>query len=238
MPFSHTHSLRLRLDRGALVLVLAFLGQSPVTAQTRQQWRDSLDRLRAEIAARPAYSADLHLRKAAVNIELKQWNYAVDECATVLERDPGNLSALFLRAYASKAQRHYSDAYRDYAQILNRVPLHFEARLCLAQVCQLMERDVEAMDHLNCLVETHPDSATAYVARASLERQLHQYDAALFDWNQALRLSPGNVDYAVSRVDVLLSLHRYRDARKQLEALERMGVARGALREWYDKLKR
>lgn len=237
MPFLHTNRLHPRWGGGVSVLLLALLCLSPAGAQTQRQWRDSLDRLRTEIAQSP-YSVDLHLRKAAINLELQQWNYAIEECALVLERDPGNLSALFLRAYAGKSLRHYSDAYRDYEQILNRVPRHFEARLCLAQVCQLMDKNVEAMDHLNRLVETHPDSATAYVARAALERRLHQYDAALFDWNQALRLSPGNVDYAVSRVDVLLLLHRYREAREQLEALERMGVARGALREWYDKLKK
>ena len=44
-------------------------------AQTAQQWRDSLAVLGRQIEASP-HSVELRLRKAAVNLELGQWDYA------------------------------------------------------------------------------------------------------------------------------------------------------------------
>ena len=49
---------------------------SPLLAQSQQSWRQRLDSLNREIDRQPE-STDLRLKKAAVNIELGQWDYAV-----------------------------------------------------------------------------------------------------------------------------------------------------------------
>ena len=73
---------------GLLSLMTVFC--VPAAGQNTQQWRDSLAVLNRQIAAAPD-SADLHLRKAAVNIELGQWEYAADEYTLVLARMPKTL---------------------------------------------------------------------------------------------------------------------------------------------------
>jgi tetratricopeptide (TPR) repeat protein len=65
-----------------------------------------------------------------------------------------------------------------------------------------LKRTTEAMDHLNTLVELFPDSAMAYAARASMEAEQKQYDLALFDWDEALRLQPDNADFKASKAEV------------------------------------
>ena len=136
-------------------------------AQTEQEWRDSLSVLNEKIRQAPR-SVDLRLRKAAVNIELGQWSYAVDEYSRILELDAKNLSALYYRAYVHNHERRYELAKQDYEACLTIVPRNFEAQLGLAIVKRNMGQKVEAMDGFNQLIQMFPDSAIAYAARAGL----------------------------------------------------------------------
>ena len=59
-----------RLYQKGVVLLVVLLCQLTMQAQNNQQWRDSLTVLNRMIDTQP-WSTDLHLRKAAVNLELK-----------------------------------------------------------------------------------------------------------------------------------------------------------------------
>lgn len=202
-----------------------------------QQWRDTLTALNRQIAA-SSWSTDLHLRKANANLQLKQWQYAVDEYSLVLQREPHNPAALFYRAYAHTHLRRFDLARNDLNDLLMFLPHHFEARLSLAVVLQQMGRKQDALDHLNQLVQHHADSAVAYAARANLERDLKQDDAALYDWERAEKLAPRDPTYVVSHVDLLLVLERRKEARRVLDMAVARGIPRGMLHEWYEKTKR
>ena len=221
------------MARGFLFILLYFLF-SPLGAQN---WRDSLTVLNKQIATSP-WSTDLHLRKAAVNLELKQWQYAVEEYALVLKRDPNNSAALFYRAYANTHLRRFDLARNDLNDLLAYLPRHFEARLSLAVVLQQLGRKQEALDELNQTIQMHADSAVAYAARANLERQMKQDDAALYDWERAEQLDPKDPTFVVSHVDLLLVLERREEARRVLDAAVKRGIPKGMLLEWYDKCKR
>ena len=215
---------------GCLLLVVG------MQAQSNQQWRDSLDAINRQIARSP-YNVSLHLRKAAINLELQQWEYAVDEYKTILRHDEKNLTALFYRAYAYTHLRRYDLAKNDYNDILLERPTHLEARLGLAYVYQLMGKRNDALDLLNIVVEQHPDSVSGYVARASLETELQHYEAALYDWEIASMMEPENMDYQLSYIDVLIRLGRKEAARRELDKLASRGVSQSALREFYKRFK-
>ena len=217
-----------------LSIIIFQLSISPVRAQN---WRDSLTILNQQIETSP-WSTDLHLRKAAANLQLKQWQYAVDEYALVLQKEPANPAALFYRAYANTHLRRYELACNDYRDLLAVHPHHFEGRLSLAVVLQLMGQRQDALDQLNQVIEFSPDSAVAYAARANLEREMKQDDAALYDWQRAEQLSPRDPLYVVSHVDLLLVLERREEARRVLHAAVGRGIPRGLLQEWFDKAKR
>lgn len=221
------------MARGFLFILLYFLF-CPLGAQN---WRDSLTVLNKQIATSP-WSTDLHLRKAAVNLELKQWQYAVEEYALVLKREPNNPAALFYRAYANTHLRRFDLARNDLNDLLAYLPRHFEARLSLAVVLQQMGRKQEALDELNQTIQMHADSAVAYAARANLERQMKHDDAALYDWERAEQLDPKDPTFVVSHVDLLLVLERREEARRVLDAAVKRGIPKGMLLEWYDKCKR
>ena len=206
------------------------------TAQTRQQWRDSLEVLNGQISRDPT-NLHLHLLKAEANINLEQWDYALAEYGKILHADEKNLAALYFRAYVHMQQNHYDLAKVDYETFLMTEPRHFEARLGLAHVMQKMGRRTEALDQFNTLVEQFPDSATAYAARAAYEEELKQYEVALFDWDEAIRRQPQNAGFLVSKVNLLLLQNRYQEARTELKAGVRRGIPRYALKEWFDKCK-
>ena len=113
-----------RLYRTGIVLLVAMLWQSTMQAQDKQRWRDSLTVLNKAIATSP-WSTDLHLRKATANLELKQWEYAIDEYALVLQHDPHNPAALFYRAYANTHLRRFDLACNDLNDLLAYLPPHF-----------------------------------------------------------------------------------------------------------------
>ena len=171
---------------------------------TNQQWRDSLTVLNQQIATQP-WSTDLHLRKAAVNLELQQWQYAIEEYGLVLQHQLHNPAALFYRAYAATHMRYYDVARRDYEAFLSLFPTHMEV---------------------------------AYASRAALEREMKQYEAALYDWQQAARLDSKNADYVASQVDLLLFLKRRQEALRVLDAAVQRGIPQGLLHQWYERCRR
>lgn len=229
-----------RLYRTGLVLLVTILGASTIQAQQvsdSQRWRDSLIVLNRQIAE-SQWSTDLHLRKATANLELKQWEYAIDEYALVLQHEPRNPAALFYRAYANTHLRRFDLARNDLNDLLIMFPSHFEGRLSLAVVLQQQGHHQDALDQLNQAIEQHADSAVAYAARANLERVMKQDESALYDWQRAEELSPRDPIYVVSHVDLLLVLERREEARRVLDAAVRRGIPRGMLQEWYQKTKR
>ncbi len=213
------------------------MGAACVKAQTPQQWRDSVSVLMDAIQKQPQ-NIDLRLKKAEANINLQQWDYAIDEYGRVLRLDNRNLAAYFFRAYCLTRLRHYDQAKADYDNFLAIEPVHFEARLGLAHILQLMGKQRDAADELNHIVQLFPDSADAYAARAAFEMEQQQYDVAVYDWEQAVRLRPDNMDFCVSKVDALILLGRKREAREALDKLVEKGTPRGALKEWYEKVKK
>ena len=209
---------------------------SATLAQTGQEWRDSLSALGRAIDRNPR-NVELRLRKAAVNLELNQWDYAIEEYGRVLDLDSLNLTALYFRAYANAQQRRYPLAVADYERFLAIVPKHFEAQLGLAMVAKKVSGQVATMDQFNRLVEQFPDSALAYAARAGYEVELQQLEPALYDWSEAIRLRPNNMEFIVSKVDVLLALKRKHEAKVLLDQAIANGTPRAALRDWLERCK-
>ena len=222
--------------RKIIFIAIAALKCVVASGQEPTAWRDSLTTINQQIATSP-YSSDLHLRKAAFNAQLQQWEYAIEEYNLVLQKDATNPAALFYRAYANAHLRRYDLARNDYEPLLRISPDHLKARLGLSHILSKMGKKAEAMDQLNQLAEMHPDSAIVYVARAGLETECQSYDAALYDWDQAIRIEPRNGEYRLSKAELLILLGRKEEARATLDATVRCGIPRGQLRQWYARCK-
>ncbi len=234
---------RRKLERGLSItfsmrryLLLSFLLLAVVTAgaQSRQSLRDSLAKASDALAYHPD-SVDLRLKKASWNLKLEQWEYALNEYTRILDRHPDNLAALFYRAYVNERMHRYGFARQDYEMLLAYVPTHFETLLGLALLNQKDHRYTTALDQINRLVQQHPDSALAYAARAGMEKERGQLELAVYDYGEALRLTPGNTDYLVARADLLFRLGRKDEAMEDVERAVSLGVPRAALQELFGK---
>lgn len=219
----------------ALALGL-LLGLSAQAQEDRKALCDSLKQAMEELSYHPD-SVELRLRKAAWNMQLGEWQYAKDEYDWVISHHPDNLAARYYRAYANTQLRRYNFARLDYENVLRVVPGNFDARLGLALLNQKDHHYTEAMDGVNLLVSSYPDSATAWAARAGIEKERDMKELAVYDYGEALRREPDNRDWLLARADLLIALRRYEEARRDLDRLVEIGVARGELREMYRKAK-
>lgn len=224
-------------NRPFVALALGLMLSLTARAQEdRKALRDSLRQAMEQLSYHPD-SVELRLRKAAWNMQLGEWQYAKDEYDWVINHHPDNLAARYYRAYANTQLRRYNFARLDYENVLRLVPGNFDARLGLALLNQKDHHYTEAMDGVNLLVASYPDSATAWAARAGIEKERDMKELAVYDYGEALRREPGNRDWLLARADLLIALRRYDEARKDLDRLVAMGVSRGELKEMYKQAK-
>ena len=224
-------------------MLLAFVGAGSIFSQTQKEssltqkeWRDSLSVLNRQIMS-SQYSSDLYLRKAAVNLELQQWDYVIETYNDILRREPSNPAALFYRGYANGKQRRYELAANDYRSFLKVAPENVDGMFALAYILIKQGKNKEAMDNYNRIIEIFPDHSVAYASRAILEAQDGFLDAALMKWNKAIEYDSKNIDYIVSKADLLIRMNRKNEARLTLDEAVRKGAPRGQLQEYYNKVK-
>jgi len=223
------------------VVVSAFVAV-PFTASaqmTREQWSDSLRVLNRQIEYN-IDSIDLHLKKAAVNIELGQWEYALKEYSDILQGQPYNPAALFYRAYVYDHERKYPMARVDYEKLLKMFPRHFEARVGLTLVNQKDGKKRDAFDQANRLVEMFPDSVLSYVVRADVEAEQGYLDLAIEDMTTAITKSPNldaDPEYYVRRAEYYLRRGDKVSAKKDLDKAVASGFNRASLTEMYKRSK-
>ena len=166
-------------------IVTQLLFVASVNAQTQQELRDSLSMINRLIEQHPnAYK--LKLRKAALNIEFGEWEYALDEYNKVLEIVPDNPTALYYRGYVYQHLRRFADARRDYERLLLAEPQNEHALMGLILTNLEDNRITEAFDGANRMVEMFPSSAQAYAVRAEVERHENKVSPALEDIRKAI----------------------------------------------------
>lgn len=219
-----------------IMAIMLLSGTLASYAQSTEQWRDSLDNLSKAVGVNPS-STDLRLKKAAVELQLERWDYALDDYSDILKKDPKNPAALFYRAFTNEKLKRYKFARSDYEDFLRIVPMNFEARLGLALVNQSDKHYTEAIDQINQLVDQYPDSAVAYAARAGIEKERGLFDASAYDWTEAIKLSPKNADYYISRAEVYLADKKKEKALLDLEQAVKMGISRYSIMDMLKQCK-
>lgn len=106
-----------------IIVITLFLSTVHASAQTAQEWRDSLSYLSQLIECNPK-SLELRMRKAEANIALEQWQYAMDEYSNILDLYPTHLGAFYFRAFTNVKLRRYAFARLDYEQVLKLSLIH------------------------------------------------------------------------------------------------------------------
>ncbi len=211
------------------------LTTAPASAQN--PLRDSLSVASRALDLRPD-SIDLRLRRAAWYVELEQWEDAKADYDRVLRSDGQNIAALYFRAYVNDRLGRYNFARMDYQNLLKLVPGNFQAQLGLVILNEKDKHLTEAMDGINRMVEQFADSAVVYAVRAGMESSRGQHLLAVYDFGEALLRDPGNQDYILGRCNSLIELGKKKEAERDLMLLQKLGVSRAALTDFYDRIKK
>lgn len=230
------------------IIVTQLLFVEGINAQTQQELRDSLSMINRLIEQHPnAYK--LKLRKAALNIEFGEWEYALDEYNKVLEIVPDNPTALYYRGYVYQHQRRFADARRDYERLLLAEPQNEHALMGLILANLEDNHITEAFDGANRMVEMFPSSAQAYAVRAEVERHENMMSPALEDICKAIEIEdvevqkkyPVTVDdditaYQLTAFELYMQQKDHKAARGCLDYLIKNGVPRAYLNSYYMRL--
>ncbi len=224
------------MNRVILGFLLIVLGQT-MTAQTNAQLRDSLKLATERLAYYPD-SIDLRLKKTSWNIRLEQWEYAKEDLDKVLNLKPTDVAGLYFRAFVNEKLKRYNFARLDYEHLLYLVPGNFQAQLGLALLNQKDQHLTEAFDQINQLAEAYPDSAIVYAARGGIEKERQMYELAEYDYAEAMKRDCTNIDYIINHIDLCIILRKNEKAIEELHRLEKSGIPRARLKEFYDRIKK
>ena len=156
-------------------------------AQSTQPLRDSLARATEELAFHPD-STDLRLKKAAWNIQLEQWEYALDEYTRILNRQPDCLAALFYRAYANQKDHHYTEATDQINRLVQQHPDSAVAYAARAGIeAERGQLELAVYDYGEA-IRRAPANPDFIIARIDLLARLGRKGEALEDVERAVRL--------------------------------------------------
>lgn len=219
-------------------------------AQTQQELRDSLSMINRLIDQHPK-AVKLYLRKAALNIELGDWQYALDTYSKVLDMMPGNLTALYYRGFVYQHLKRYGMARNDYELLLKLEPNHQHALMGLIVTNLADGRITAAFDDANRLVELFPEDAQSYAVRADVEKQQNMLSPALDDIKKAIKIEnvavqkryPVTVEdeitaYQLTAFDIYMAMKDTRSARACIDYLVKNGVPRAYLNKYYKQLEK
>ncbi len=235
-----------------VIIITQLMCAVGIMAQTQQELRDSVSVLSSMIERNPG-DLSLRLKKAALNIELGQWQYALNEYNSVIDVQPDNLTALFYRAYVNTHLGRLPFARLDYESVLLREPQHMQSMIGLVFVNLEEGRKTVAFDGANRLVEMFPDSACVYDVRAEVEQTLGMLPAAIDDEKKAIEMEEQvmkrrnitryNADddivcYLLRAFDIYLASDDKENASALLEQLVRQGIPRAALTDYFSRLEK
>lgn len=222
------------------------------SGHSQKELRDSISKLSQSIERYPG-NVELRLRKAALNVELEQWSFALDEYSNVLDLQPENLTALYYRGFVNYHLARYSFARKDYETLLRVDNRNMHAMMGLVLTNTADGRLKEAFDGANHLVTVFPDVAEVYEVRAEVEERMNLFDAAADDMEKAIVMEERNNSWAgktaVSVEDDMFSYQLYafslyvklgkkKQAQKCLDYLVKRGIAKAMLIDYYAQLKR
>lgn len=174
------------------------------------------------------------LNRAALYLELGKNDLARIDYSMVLDVEPKNLEALMMRAYAYSCLNDYKSAQSDYERLLTFSPMNYKGRLGLAMSLKQLGMKQEAMNELTAMISsktmeddkviTDEKLAVIFSTRANIEVEQEQYDLAIYDLGEAIRLDPKQTENYLVRGQIYLNQRKKELARKDFETAVSYGV--------------
>ena len=161
---------------------------------------DAINRL---IALDPS---NMQNRLARVHMLFAQGKEAdvVTDCDAIIEQDPENAAAYFMRGKAKRILGGKLNAGADLTKAITLQPDFGPAFLMRSELLLMMGQGKEALDDANQAVKLMPEEEVAYLLRGRLHGYCKQWEAAQADFEQVQALNPFNEE-AQWRIGQLLT---------------------------------
>lgn len=159
----------------------------------------------------------VRLSRAVVAVQLHHFNEAKSDCDALLNLSPSKNDynkILFVRATALMGLRLNHEARKDLEKLCMLDPKNENASIMLALSLHDEGRSQEALERLNIHLKINPQNIDALSLRAAIHQELHLYDLARMDYDEAIRLAPDNAALYVERARCLEKLGHARAAEK------------------------
>jgi tetratricopeptide (TPR) repeat protein len=210
---------------GARAVILLFLGAHLLqSAQKEYSWelhyklalelvhagdnKRAASELRSVIEQKPDYLPARNALGLALQ-SLGELDAAAEQFQAALKIDPHSSAAAFSLAEVFHSQKKYAAETYYLRQTLASNPpkqLEFQARLALGAVQDQIGHADEAVAELRRLIAAFPDSSEAHYNLANAYARHFRYKEARIEYEQALRLDPGNNAARLSLAKALLEI--------------------------------
>lgn len=184
--------------------------------------------------------------RAGLYLQMGELDKARVDYSRVLDVQPDNREALEMRAYIYMEQQDYKAARADYEHLLELSPQHFNGRLGVAMLDQKEKKYKEALAILDGMVneksegsslQTAPQHAVVYVARAGVQQELGNFSMALMDLDEAIRLDDTRAEAYLIRGQIYLAQNKKSQAREDFEKAISLGFPQSDLKELLEQCK-
>ena len=153
----------------------------------------------------------------------KQYEQSLADYTQVLDVNENKVEVYLKRAAVYQEMKRFDDALGDYDHAVDLEPNNIEALRSRALLHYLRKEYQKAVNDFTSAIALDPQGADLYVNRAVLNWGfVKDLDAAIFDWQQVLRLRPGDADACRALAGIYLGRRQYALALRELEvALKR-----------------
>jgi TonB family protein len=160
----------------------------------------------------PKTSEDF-VKRGTKHLENNNYSAAFDECAfgaasEAVRLDPNNADAYALRGYMYRAKKEYDAALADLSEAIRLAPDNsnfYSVRSTVYEDLGLFENAVEDLSLPVRANGSHHD----YARRGQLYFKLENYENALKDYTEAIRLKPEYSDHYTVRAEIYRKLGKF-----------------------------
>jgi len=170
--------------------------------------------------------------------ERSDFSSAVRLATEVIDQQPSHALAYVVRGAAYRLGGEHSQAIADFDRAIELNPQIAEAYTQRAFACQqgsVNASSNQILADLNRAIELDATSALPCILRGNAFATLNDHDAAIADYDQALRLNPRSYNALANRASSKMSVGRLDEARRDLRKALELNPPAGGRRQ-IDKL--
>jgi tetratricopeptide (TPR) repeat protein len=151
--------------------------------------------------------------------KMAQYSDAVDSFNKVLQIEPNNVTAQFLKGSSLYKEGKYQDAVDSFNKVLQIEPNNVTAQFLKGSSLYKEGKYQDAVDSFNKVIEIKPNNTNALLYNGKSLYNLERYNDAISQFNKLLAVQSSNTDALLYKGLSLYNLERYNEAIAQFNRL-------------------